>query len=203
MKLIVGLGNPGPEYAHTRHNIGFMAADAIAHANGFSPWTKKFKGAYSEGKIGGEKVLLLKPFTYMNLSGDSAVAATQFFKIPVDDVIVLHDELDILPGKLRVKKGGGAGGHNGLKSLDAHIGADYWRVRIGIGHPGNKDLVSPYVLSGMPREEEAVQEKMIEAIVRNIALMVAGDDAGFMTKVAAYINPPPVKKLQTKTEKEE
>ena len=139
MWLIVGLGNPGGSYARNRHNIGFMAADEIVRRHCFSPWRSKYQGQIAEGTIAGEKVLVLKPETYMNLSGQSVAAAARFHKIPNGNVIALHDEIDLPPGKVRVKKGGGAAGHNGLKSIDAHLGNDYWRVRLGIGHPGDKD----------------------------------------------------------------
>ncbi|MDZ7603170.1 MAG: aminoacyl-tRNA hydrolase, partial [Hoeflea sp.] len=146
MLLIAGLGNPGPQYARNRHNVGFMAVDEIARRHSFSGFSKKFRGEIAEGTIADQKVLLLKPMTFMNLSGDSVGDALRFYKLSPADLIVLHDELDIAPGKLKLKTGGGNGGHNGLKSIDAHCGKDYKRLRIGIGHPGHKDRVSPYVL---------------------------------------------------------
>lgn len=184
MKLFVGLGNPGSAYASNRHNIGFMAADEIAQRFSFSTWNKKFQGLLCESSMGGEKILLLKPQTYMNLSGESVAAAARFYKIPVEQVIVMHDELDLPLGKLRVKQGGSAGGHNGLKSIDAHIGQNYYRVRIGIGHPGTKDLVSDYVLSNFAKAEMPLAEKMIESIAAYIELLVKDDAAGFRNKIA-------------------
>jgi PTH1 family peptidyl-tRNA hydrolase len=147
MQLWVGLGNPGANYALHRHNVGFMAVDVIAQMHGFSPWTKKFQGWVSEGRIGSEKVLLLKPETFMNESGRSIRAAVDFYKLAPEDVTVFHDELDLAPMKVKVKRGGGTAGHNGLRSTDAHIGPDFRRVRLGIGHPGHKDRVHGYVLS--------------------------------------------------------
>src|SRR5210317_1683475 len=145
MKLIVGLGNPGAKYARNRHNIGFMAVDRIASDHGFGPWKPKFQGQIAEGRLGREKVLLLKPETFMNKSGQSVGEAMRFYKLEPEDVIVIHDELDLAPGKVRVKQGGGHAGHNGLRSIHAHIGENYARVRLGIGHPGRKDLVAHYV----------------------------------------------------------
>jgi PTH1 family peptidyl-tRNA hydrolase len=201
--LIVGLGNPGREYEHNRHNVGFLAVDRVAGKLGAGAWGKKFGSAICEIQGSGvrdqdsdkkslipaprspiPKTYFLKPQTFMNLSGDAVAAAAGFYKIPPERIIVLHDDLDLLPGRLRVKQAGGSGGHNGIKSIDAHIGKDYWRVRIGIGHPGDKDLVSPYVLSDFPREEWTIQEKMIEAVAAHFPLMLAGDAAGFMNKVA-------------------
>src|SRR5690606_38412019 len=141
-----GLGNPGSQHAANRHNVGFMAADAIARRHSFSPWSKKFRGLVAEGTLGGEKVLLLKPQTFMNLSGQSVGEALRFYKLEPAALAVLYDELDLAPGKVRVKSGGGHGGHNGIKSIDQHVGRDYRRVRIGIGHPGAKELVQNYVL---------------------------------------------------------
>ncbi len=192
--LLIGLGNPGKGYAGNRHNIGFMAVDRIAEDYRFSPWSKKFRGLIAEGQIGSEKVILLKPQTYMNLSGESAGELAHFYKIAPAQVIVLHDELDLLPGKLRVKTGGGHGGHNGLKSLDAHIGKEYHRVRLGIGHPGDKDMVSDYVLSDFTKAESKDIEIWITEISRHIGLLLAGDEAGFMNKITVAITPPPVKK---------
>lgn len=190
MRLVVGLGNPGPGYLRNRHNIGFMAADEIVRRHSFSPWRAKFQGSVSEGGIAGEKVLLLKPGTYMNLSGQSVGAAMRFHKLTLDDVIVIHDDLDLAPGKLRVKTGGGAGGHNGLKSLDAHIGKDYRRVRLGIGHPGDKDLVTGYVLHDFAKAEEEWLRPLVEAVAEAFPALVAGDDSGFMNMVALMTRPP-------------
>ena len=153
MQLWVGLGNPGAQYARNRHNIGFMAVDAIAVAHGFGPWRAKFQGQLAEGRIGGQKLLLLKPETYMNLSGDAVRAALGFYKLTPADLTVFHDELDLPAGKLRLKAGGGHAGHNGLRSIDAHVGPDFQRVRLGIGHPGDKHLVSPHVLGDFAKAD--------------------------------------------------
>jgi len=183
MLLLVGLGNPGPEHAGQRHNVGFMAADAIVRRHGFSPWRKKFQGDVAEGTIGGTKVVALKPATYMNLSGQSAAAAAQFYKIELADVIAIHDELDLKFGKLRVKRGGGAAGHNGLRSLDQHLGQDYRRLRMGIDHPGEKHLVTNYVLGNFAKAERAFVETWCDAIADALPILVKGDEAGFMNKV--------------------
>jgi PTH1 family peptidyl-tRNA hydrolase len=191
VKLVVGLGNPGPKYERTRHNIGFMAVDEITRRHSFRPPREKFSGAICEGDIGGERVTALKPLTYMNNSGESVAAAARFFKLEPQDVIVIHDELDLVDGKLRVKRGGGAAGHNGLRSIDAHLGPDYWRVRIGIGHPGRKDLVLHYVLQNFLPEETVWVEKLVPALAEAFPLLVAGQDSAFMSKVALLIDPPP------------
>lgn len=183
MLLLVGLGNPGPEHAGQRHNVGFMAADAIVRRHGFSPWRKKFQGDVAEGSIGGVKLVVLKPATYMNLSGQSAAAAAQFYKIDLADVIAIHDELDLKFGKLRVKRGGGAAGHNGLRSLDQHLGQDYLRLRLGIDHPGEKHLVTNYVLGNFAKAERAFVETWCDAIADALPILVKGDEAGFMNKV--------------------
>ncbi len=182
--LLIGLGNPGKKYAHNRHNIGFMALDAIAEAYGATSWSKKFQGLIAEATIDQRKVLLLKPQTYMNLSGESVAEAMRFYKIPLSHVIAIHDELDLPLGKLRVKRGGGNGGHNGLKSLDAHLSPDYLRVRVGIGHPGDKDRVSDYVLEDFKKAEKKLVKLMIEAVSKHIGMLLAGDDARFMNKIA-------------------
>lgn len=189
MLLLVGLGNPGSDYARNRHNIGFMAADVIVRRHSFGPWRSKFQGEFSEGVIGGEKVLALKPQTYMNLSGQSVAAAARFLKVPVDDIIVLHDELDVAPGRLKVKRGGGAGGHNGLKSIDSHLGQNYRRVRLGIGHPGDRDLVSGYVLHDFAKADEAWLVPILDAVADTFPMLVAGEDAGFMNRVAHLTAP--------------
>lgn len=183
MLLIVGLGNPGPQYAGHRHNIGFMALDEIRRHPGFSPWSRKFKGEISEGQIGGEKVLLLKPLTFMNVSGESVGDAARFFKMEPSRIVVIHDELDLAPGRVRVKSGGGNGGHNGLKSIDAHIGKEYRRVRLGIGHPGSRERVNGHVLSDFHKSDAVWLEPMIEAVGRNVGQLVAGEDAQFMNRV--------------------
>ena len=183
MKLLVGLGNPGPKYAGNRHNIGFMALDAIARRHASAPFRARFRGEMAEATIGGEKVLLLKPLTYMNESGRSVGEAMGFFKIALADVIVFHDELDLPPAKLRIKTGGGNAGHNGLRSITAQCGNDYMRVRLGIGHPGIKDLVHAYVLNDFGKSERPWVEDLGDAIADNAALLAKGDDAGFQNKV--------------------
>lgn len=190
MLLLVGLGNPGAEYARNRHNIGFMAVEEIARRHNFSPWRKRFQGQTAEGVIDGQKVMLLEPATFMNLSGQSVVAALQFFKITPENVIVIHDELDLLPGRLRVKKGGGHGGHNGLRSIDSHIGKEYWRVRLGIGHPGDKNQVSGYVLHDFGKAEQAWVEPLVDEVARNIGLLTKGEPELFMNKVTVATKPP-------------
>lgn len=191
MRLIVGLGNPGPEYARNRHNVGFMAADAIVRRHRFSPWRAKFAGEIAEGELAGERVLVLKPMTYMNDSGSSVAAAARFFKVPVGDVIVLHDEIDLAPGKVRIKKGGGHAGHNGLRSIDDHMGSDFLRVRIGVGHPGDPDRVADYVLSDFSKaERDEWVETLIEALAEQSPLLLRGDESGFMSKIALALQPP-------------
>ncbi|MBF0305752.1 MAG: aminoacyl-tRNA hydrolase [Alphaproteobacteria bacterium] len=189
MRLVVGLGNPGAGYAGNRHNIGFMAVDTLVRRHGFGPWRAKFQGRLADGVIAGRKVLALEPETWMNLSGQSVAAAMRFHKIAPEDVIVLHDELDLPPGRVRVKKGGGAGGHNGLKSIDAHIGRDYWRVRLGIGHPGNKDLVSGYVLHDFAKADDAWLGPLLDAVADAFPFLLDGQDNGFMNRVAMLTQP--------------
>ena len=184
MHLLVGLGNPGAQYERNRHNIGFLAVDEIARRHNFGPFRQKFSGLISEGTIDGEKVLLLKPQTFMNRSGDSIVQATNFYKIAPQDVTVLYDELDLVPGKLRVKVGGGSGGHNGIRSIDPQIGPDYRRVRLGIGHPGSKDAVMHYVLGDFAKSDAAWLDPLLEAVADSAGLLVKKDDNGFMNKVA-------------------
>ena len=189
MRLLVGLGNPGSRYAMTRHNVGFMAVDAIAQRYRFAPFRAKFQGAISEGTIGDAKVLVLKPETYMNASGDSVGAAARFYKIAPGEIAVFHDDLDLADGKLRVKRGGGAGGHNGLRSLDEALGPDYWRVRIGIGHPGMKELVEAYVLQNFFAEERQWLAPLLDAIAEAAPVLVADDTQAFMSKVAHILKP--------------
>ncbi|NMA97554.1 MAG: aminoacyl-tRNA hydrolase [Phyllobacteriaceae bacterium] len=186
MKLLVGLGNPGAQYAGNRHNIGFMAIDAIASANGISTWKSKHAGLLAEGNVGGERVLLLKPQTFMNKSGDSVQQVARFYKIDNSDIIVFYDELDLAPGKVRVKVGGGNGGHNGLRSIDPQIGLDYKRVRLGIGHPG-KEFVTPHVLGDFAKADKAWLDPLLDEIARQTPLLLKGDDAGFMNKLALAI----------------
>ncbi|MDQ7081103.1 MAG: aminoacyl-tRNA hydrolase [Paracoccaceae bacterium] len=190
MKLFVGLGNPGAKYAANRHNVGFMAVDRIHGDHGFSPWKSKYQGLVSEGRLGREKVMLLKPQTYMNNSGQSVGAAARFFKIAPGDIIVFHDELDLAPGKLRFKQGGGHAGHNGLRSIHQHIGADYGRVRIGIGHPGHKDRVAAYVLHDFARADQEWLEDVLRGISDGAPDLAEGDSGRFMNKVALRVAPP-------------
>lgn len=191
MRLLVGLGNPGARYARNRHNIGFMAADAIARRHRFSGFRSRFRGELAEVPISGERVLLLKPQTFMNASGEAVGDAARFFKIPPDDIIVMHDEIDLRPGKLRVKRGGGNAGHNGLRSIDPVLGPDYWRVRIGVGHPGIKELVQPYVLQNFTEEEwRAWVDPLLAAIAETIPLLVSGAPDAFMSEVARRFTPP-------------
>lgn len=183
MKLLVGLGNPGAQYAGNRHNIGFMAVDAIASANGISGWKSKHAGLIAEGSVGNERVLLLKPQTFMNKSGDSVQQVARFYKLPPADIIVFYDELDLAPGKVRVKVGGGNGGHNGLRSIDPQIGLDYKRVRLGIGHPG-KEFVTHHVLGDFAKADKAWLDPLLDDIGRHAGMLLAGDDNGFMNKLA-------------------
>ena len=189
MKLFVGLGNPGAKYAGNRHNIGFMALDAIAAAHGFAPWRSKFQGQVSEGRLGGTRVVLLKPETFMNLSGQSVGEAMRFFKIDPPDVVVFHDELDLAPGKLRLKQGGGHAGHNGLRSIHWHIGEDYARVRLGIGHPGHKDRVAGYVLSDFAVADQAWLDDMMRGIAEGAPMLAAGEGPKFLNAVAQRMAP--------------
>lgn len=183
MKLLVGLGNPGAQYAGNRHNIGFMAVDAIASANGISGWKSKHAGLIAEGSVGNERVLLLKPQTFMNKSGDSVQQVARFYKLTPADIIVFYDELDLAPGKVRVKVGGGNGGHNGLRSIDPQIGLDYKRVRLGIGHPG-KEFVTHHVLGDFAKADKAWLDPLLDDIGRHAGMLLAGDDNGFMNKLA-------------------
>ena len=183
MLLFVGLGNPDPEYARNRHNIGFMVVDAIAKRRGLRPWRRKFHGVAVDGPLGGERVVLLLPGTYMNDSGLAVAAAAQFYKIALGEIVVFHDEVDLVPGKLRVKTGGGNAGHNGLRSISAHVGNDYRRVRIGVGHPGVKDLVYAHVLGDFAKSERPWVEALCEIIADNAELLVRGHDATFQNKV--------------------
>jgi peptidyl-tRNA hydrolase, PTH1 family len=197
MKLFVGLGNPGAKYAHHRHNIGFMALDAIADHYRFAPWKKKFQGFAAEGEIGGEKVLLLKPQTYMNDSGLSVGDAARFHKIKLKDIAVFHDELDLAPSKIKVKIGGGDAGHNGLRSISQHLGSDYKRVRLGIGHPGVKELVTHHVLGDFAKADAAWLEALLKAIADASPRLAADDDARFLTDVARLLMPPKETKATT------
>ena len=184
MKLFVGLGNPGDKYRGNRHNIGFMALERIAERHGFGPWRKKFQGLISEGSLGGERVMLLKPETYMNESGRAVGEAQRFAKIPLTDVYVFHDELDLAPGKVKVKVGGGNAGHNGLRSITAHIENDYPRVRLGIGHPGSKDVVIHHVLNDFAKADRVWLEPLLDAVADAAPYLAKGDEARFLSDVA-------------------
>ena len=187
-QLWVGLGNPGGKYAGHRHNIGFMAVDAIADDHGFGAPQSKYKGTIRTGRIGDQRVMVLKPGTYMNESGQAVGEAMRFYKLPLSAVTVFHDELDIAPGKVRVKTGGGLAGHNGLRSINARCGGpEFHRVRLGIGHPGHKDMVSGYVLKDFPRDEQDMRDDMCNAVSRHAGLLAAGDRDLFQTRVAEYI----------------
>ena len=183
MRLFVGLGNPGAKYAHNRHNIGFMAIDEIARRHGFAPWRRRFQGQTSEGSIDHEKVVLLRPETFMNESGRAVQEAANFFKLGVDDIIVFQDELELPAAKLRVKVGVGIAGHNGLRSISAHIGNEYRRVRLGIGHPGIKELVHGHVLSDFAKDDRSWVEALCAAIADNAGLLASGKDSTFQNKV--------------------
>ncbi|HWJ68913.1 MAG TPA: aminoacyl-tRNA hydrolase [Sphingobium sp.] len=184
MQLWVGLGNPEPQYALHRHNVGFMALDVMAEDHGFSPWKRQFQGLTSEGRLGSDKILLLKPLTFMNHSGRAIRAALDFYKLQPQDVTVFHDELDLAPMRVKVKRGGGTAGHNGLRSTDAHIGQDFRRVRIGIGHPGHKDRVTSYVLGNYSKAEMTPLAYMLGAMSAEAAWLAQGDDARFMNEIA-------------------
>ncbi len=197
MRLLVGLGNPGARYARTRHNIGFLAVDEIVRRHGFGPWRARFQGQCAEGTIDGEKVLALKPETYMNNSGRAVAEATRFFKIEPAQVIVVHDDIDLAAGKLRYKLGGGHAGHNGLRDIDAHIGNGYGRVRLGVGHPGVPEDVHDHVLDEFSRADMAWVNPLIEAVAEAFPLLITGDGQKFATRVALILNPPPRKGAAT------
>lgn len=190
MQIFVGLGNPGAKYERNRHNIGFMALDRIAEDHGFGPWKSKFQGQISEGRLGGDKVLLLKPETFMNLSGQSVGEAMRFYKLTSQDVTVFHDELDLAPGKCRVKMGGGHAGHNGLRSIHAHITEAYQRIRLGIGHPGRKELVSAYVLHDFAKADEEWLDNLLRGICDGAPELARGENGKFQNAVALRVNPP-------------
>ena len=183
MLLFVGLGNPGAKHAANRHNIGFMVVQAIAKAHRFAPWRRRFQGVATEGMIGQERVLLLLPGTYMNESGRAVAEAAHFYKLPVGDIVVFHDEIELPAAKVRVKVGGGIAGHNGLRSVSAHVGNDYKRVRIGVGHPGVKELVHPHVLSDFAKDERPWVAALTDVIAANAELLAGGKDASFQNKV--------------------
>ena len=190
MLLFVGLGNPGPDHAGNRHNVGFMAVDEIVRRHSFGPWRSRFHGLLSEGRLADRRVLALKPLTYMNDSGRSVGAAARYYKIAPEDIVVFHDELDLAGGRMRVKVGGGHAGHNGLRSLHAHIGPDYRRVRLGIGHPGDKRRVQRWVLSDFAKAEISGRDRLIEAVAEAAPLLAAGEDSRFASRVALLVNPP-------------
>ena len=190
MKLFVGLGNPGEKYARNRHNVGFMAVERIAERHRFGPWKKKFQGLAADGEIAGEKVLLLKPDTYMNESGRAVGDACRFLKIGIADVVAFHDELDLAPGKLKIKTGGGNAGHNGLRSITQHVGNEFVRVRIGIGHPGAKELVHGWVLHDFAKADESWLSSLLDAMSDASARLTAGDPERFLTDVARALQPP-------------
>ncbi len=193
MLLLVGLGNPGRGHARNRHNVGFMALEAIARRYEFGRARRRFHGDVREGLLGGKWTLALWPDTHMNRSGQAVGAAAHYYRLAPGSVIVLHDELDLVPGKVRVKRGGGTAGHNGLRDIDSRFASDFRRVRIGIGHPGHRDDVMPYVLSDFAKADAGWLERVIEAVAEAAPLLAVGDDPGFMTKVALIVNPPPPK----------
>ncbi|NOD35266.1 MULTISPECIES: aminoacyl-tRNA hydrolase [unclassified Ruegeria] len=197
MKLFVGLGNPGSKYARNRHNIGFMAVERIAEDHGFGPWKSKFQAEIAEGRLGDEKVLLIKPQTFMNRSGQSVGEAMRFYKLDSTDVTIFHDELDLAPGKVRVKAGGGHAGHNGLRSIHDHISPAYDRVRLGIGHPGRKEMVSPYVLGDFAKADADWLDDVLRGVSDGAAYLANGDGGKFMNAVALRTAPPRSSKTST------
>jgi PTH1 family peptidyl-tRNA hydrolase len=201
--LIAGLGNPGEAYARHRHNVGFMAADAIAAKHRFGPWRARYQGMISEGVLKGRRTILLKPMTYMNDSGRSVGDAARYLKIPPEAVVAIHDELDLAPGKVRAKLGGGDAGHNGLRSITATLGPDYRRVRIGIGHPGAPELVHPYVLHDFAKIEREWLVPLLGAIADAAPYLAADDDPGFMNRVALAMKPPKPPKPKPEQKPEE
>lgn len=198
MHVIAGLGNPGDEHRNQRHNVGFMAVDAIAQRHGFPPFRSKFNALISDGTVDGERVLLIKPQTYMNRSGDAVAPALNFYKLTPAEMTVIYDELDLTPGKVRVKTGGGNGGHNGLRSIDAAVGKDYQRVRIGIGHPGHKDLVTRHVLGDFAKADGDWLRDLLDAIADNAALLARKDGPNFMNRLALLNNGAPEPRIEAK-----
>ena len=187
MLIIAGLGNPGSKYANNRHNIGFMAVENIAHRHSFSPWKNKFRSLIAQGELAGEKILLLKPQTMMNLSGEAIGEAMRFYKLDASDILVLYDELDLAPSKVRFKTGGGAGGHNGIKSTIAHCGDGFHRLRLGIGHPGHKARVNGHVLGDFAKADNVWLDPMLDAIGENAALLASKQNSSFMNKLALRV----------------
>jgi peptidyl-tRNA hydrolase, PTH1 family len=201
--LLVGLGNPGARYARHRHNIGFMALDAIAQSYGFAPWRSRFSSLVSEGQLDATRVLLQKPQIYMNLSGQAVAAAARFYKLPLQQIVVCHDELDLAAGKLRIKSGGGVAGHNGLRSIAEHLGSrEFRRVRFGIGHPGHKSLVSGHVLSDFDAADRDWVVPLLGAFSEAAPLLAAGDDAGCMNRIALLLQPPKPARERPRSEEE-
>jgi len=194
MQLFVGLGNPGSQYEGNRHNIGFMAVDRIAQEHGFGPWRSRFRGLAAEGTLNGEKVLLLKPQTYMNLSGESVAEAMRFYKLPLEALLVFHDELDVAPGKLKMKVGGGSAGHNGLRSIDSHLGPNFRRARLGIGHPGAKERVHGWVLGDFAKADQTWLDAFLDALAKEAGWLAKGNDARFASAVSQRLTPPRPKK---------
>ncbi|GIX12458.1 MAG: peptidyl-tRNA hydrolase [Paracoccaceae bacterium] len=190
MRLFVGLGNPGPRHERQRHNVGFMAVDRIAADHGFSAWRPRFRGELAEGRLGRRKVMLLKPMTFMNLSGESVGEVLRFFRIEPAEMVVFHDELDLAPGRLRVKQGGGHAGHNGLRSLHQHVGEAFWRVRIGIGHPGHRDRVTGHVLGDFGEGERAWLDELLRGISEGAPALAEDDVTGFLAAVNRRMQPP-------------
>lgn len=188
MRLLVGLGNPGSGYANNRHNLGFMTVDALVERYNLGAWRGKFQGQVAEGRVGNNKVAVLKPTTFMNESGRALSEAIKFYKIDLDDVVVFFDEIELAPGKIRVKKGGGHAGHNGIRSLISHISGDFWRVRMGVGHPGHKDRVSGYVLQDFAKSDQDWVRTLVDATVDSTPLLLDGDHNRFMTDVARAMN---------------
>ena len=196
MRLFVGLGNPGSDYTNNRHNIGFMAVDEIVRRHSFAPFRSKFQGQICEGTIAEQKILVLKPTTYMNESGKAIKAAMTFYKLPIDDIIVFHDEMDLAAGKIRMKKGGGHAGHNGIRSIQNHIGSDFKRVRLGVGHPGDREKVISHVLNDFSKVDQQWLDKIIEAIGENVGLLIKDEEGNFMSKVSLALNQSRLKPLR-------
>ena len=190
MLLLVGLGNPGTKHQNHRHNLGFMTLDRLVERYSFGPWRRRFQGQVADGRLGGRRAMALKPGTFMNLSGQSVGAAARYFHVSGKDIVVFHDEIDLAPGKIRVKLGGGTAGHNGLRSIDSHIGPDFRRVRLGVGHPGNKAQVERYVLRNFPKRDRGWLEPLLDAVVAAAEHLAEDDDSGFTTKVALLLQPP-------------
>lgn len=197
MLLLVGLGNPGSRHANNRHNIGFMAVEAIAQRHAFGPWRRRFQGQCAEGSVEGVKVLALKPETFMNESGQAVGEALRFFKLEPAAVVVIYDEIDLAPGKLKVKRGGGSGGHNGIRSIDMHIGPDYRRVRLGVGHPGQRERVHGHVLRDFAKQDRDWLDKLLDTVADEFPRLVKGDESGFMSRVSLVMNPPKPKPEKT------